>query len=232
MSYCCQCRAHESHCCVCALSLPCLKHDKDLSGEDIRRYIHEFLDPRTCRLDMSYRENVDSDVVKELATSKNAHSIDYLDLRSTRVGFNGIIGLWDSSTFGHISNDSVTYERHTGSPLRTINIEIADTLLYKQYKKKKFEYPLPLLRDFMFMPYGEYKVYGYKQIILLEYGKELAGCNKRSLIRDPESVGKDSTEGDKNAVRGDKDPPSNKKDGNENPMLEDKDSILENEDAV
>ena len=57
--------------------------------------------------------------------------------------------------------------------------------MIKQYKNKKFKYPLPLIGHFE-ITYGhngmgkEYIMRGYKQIILLNYGKELT-ANARDL---------------------------------------------------
>lgn len=117
-------------------------------------------------------------ILEILAKSENASAITYLDLSSTRIGYNGIIQLLKSSTFGSLISDSPTYEKHTGVPVSIIKVEIQNTRCYEQYKKKLFKYPLPLIRDFN-ITYGhrligkQYKNFGYKQIILLNYGKEL-----------------------------------------------------------
>ena len=102
---------------------------------------------------------------------------------STNASYNGIVALWNSSTFGTIVSDSPTYERHTGTPMATINIEIGNTQLYEQYQKKLFNYPLPLLGNFE-ITYGHrcmgepWKTIGYKQIILLDHGKQLKESKK------------------------------------------------------
>ena len=151
---------------------------KALSNEDFSHLIQYHLNTDIYQLDLSNQEHLDSKVLKDLANSENAGAIRYLNLMSTNASYSGIVALWNSSTFGSLVSDSPTYERHTGVPVSIIEIEIGNTKLYEQYQKKLFNYPLPLLGNFE-ITYGHrcvgkpWKEIGYKQIILLDHGKEL-----------------------------------------------------------
>ena len=156
----------------------CLRHNKELSKENLSHFINHHLGTDVYKLDMSNQKYLDSNTLKELADSERASAITYLDLMSTDAGYSGIVALWKSSTFGSFVSDSPVYEEHTGTPLVTIKIEIGHTKLYEQYKKKLFNYPLPLLKDFE-ITYGHrcvgkaWERTGYKKIILLDHGVEL-----------------------------------------------------------
>ena len=149
---------------------------KTLSKKDFSHFIKYHLNTKTYQLDLSSQQHLDSNILKDLANSENLGAIRYL--MSTNAGYYGIVELWKSSTFGSLVSDCPTYERHTGTPLATIKIEIGNTRLYEQYQKKLFKYPLPLLRDFE-ITFGHQclgqpgKTMGYKQIILFDHGKEL-----------------------------------------------------------
>lgn len=164
--------------------IACLRYSKGASKEDLIHFIKHHLDTDIHRLDMSDQDSVDSEVIKELARSEKGGAIRFLDLMSTPTGYSGVVELWKSPTFGNLVNDSPTYERSTGTPLATIKIEIGHTRLLKQYKKRLFDYPLPLLENFE-ITYGHggmgksWKEIGYKQIKLLDHGEELEKVKKR-----------------------------------------------------
>lgn len=153
--------------------------DKALSKENLSYYIDNILFTNIYHLDLSHQENLNSDVIKELARSQNAGAIRYLNLSSTDVGYAGINELLRLPTFGSLVRDSPTYHRTLSGPVSTVKIEIGNTRVLRQYENKKFKYPLPLLRDFE-ITYGHnclgepYKMFGYKEIILLDHGQELS----------------------------------------------------------
>lgn len=111
-------------------------------------------------------------------SKKESGAIHYIDISDTNIGYNGIIAVWKSNYIGSLISDIPTYERHTGTPVSVIKIEIAGSRAYTQYQKQLFKYPLPLLKDFT-ITYGHlcvgnsYDLIGYKQVILLYMGKEL-----------------------------------------------------------
>ena len=155
-------------------------HNHSISSkEDLNKFINCCLNTNISRLDISNRPYCDSDVLSYIASSNNAAAIIYLNCINTRVGYSGIVKLWNSMTFGSLSSGSPTYERHTGVPIVRIEIEIAGTRVLKQYNKKLFTYPLPLLDRFE-ITYGhrcigtQYNLSGYKKIILLDCGVELS----------------------------------------------------------
>ncbi len=158
--------------------IACLRHNQNLSTDDLAHFIKRHLGNDIYKLDLSSQENLDNDILKVLADRKNAGAIQFLNLMSTNAGYSGIVELWNSLTFGSLVADSPTYELHTGVPVSIIEIEIGHTRVYKQYKKGLFDYPLPLLGDFE-ITYGHrgvgepWKTVGYKQIKLLDHGKEL-----------------------------------------------------------
>lgn len=128
---------------------------------------------------MSCQKNLNRNTLKVLAGSENASSIKFLNLMFTKASYNGIVALWDSPTFGRLVNGSPVYERHTGTPVSIIEIEIGHTVAYEQYTQGLFKYPLPLRQDFE-ITYGHrgvgetWTMTGYKQIKLLDHGEELA----------------------------------------------------------
>jgi hypothetical protein len=165
-------RCHHCNCKIVDLK------DKTLSKENFSYYIDTILSTNIYHLDLSHQENLDSDVIKELAKSGNASAIRFLNVNSTDVGYAGIYELLRLPTFGRLVNDSPTYHKSLCSPVSIIKIEIGNTRAFRQYENKKFKYPLPLISDFE-ITYGHnclgepYRVFGYKQIILLDHGKEL-----------------------------------------------------------
>lgn len=162
----------------------CLRHNTKLSKDDLSHFIKCHLGNDIYRLDFSLQDNLNSDTLKVLANTDNAGAIRFLDVMSTNATYNGIVALWNSSTFGSLVADSPTYERHTGVPVSIIEIEIGHTKLYEQYQSRSFDYPLPLLANFE-ITYGHrgigesWKTKGYKQIKLLDHGKELAKRSKK-----------------------------------------------------
>lgn len=148
-------------------------------------FIEKHLGTDIDRLDLSDQGQVDNDILRCLAGTKNAGGIRFLDLMSTNVGYNGIVDLLKSETFGCIINALPTYERQTGLPVSIIEIEIGNTPLYDRYKRKLFNYPLPFRDDFE-ITYGHkylgigkpWSACGYKQIKLLYCGKELKSQKK------------------------------------------------------
>lgn len=155
----------------------CHNHTID-SKENMFEFINCCLNTNINRLDISHRSYCDSDVLSCMALSHNAAAIIYINCMNTRIGYSGIVELWNSTKFGSLCSDPPTYEIHTGHPVVLIKIEISGTRALEQYNKKLFKYPLPLLNNFK-ITYGHrcvgesYKKYGYKQIILLDCGKEL-----------------------------------------------------------
>ena len=153
-------------------------NNKSLSRDSILNYIECDLDTTVVRLDLGHQKQCDNDILLALSNSVNSGALRYINLISTNITYNGLIKLWNSSIIGCLISDVPTYETHTGYPISVIEIEIGNTPLYKQYKDKKFKYPLPLLRNFE-ITYGyrcmgkPYQLYGYKQIKLLDRGKEL-----------------------------------------------------------
>lgn len=161
----------------------CLRYKKNLSECDLDHFIQEHLGTDIFDLDLSDQENVNDHTIEILAKSKNASAINTLDLMFTDVGYNGIVALWKSETFGSLVSDSPTYERHTGKPVSIIEIEIGHTKLMRQYRKCLFSYPLPLREEFPItfghMGMGKsWQLIGYKQIKLLNHGKELTKQSK------------------------------------------------------
>jgi hypothetical protein len=146
--------------------------------ESFLHYIQSHLDTKVNSLHFDYCEDLDNDILKELALSSNASAIVYLNCHSTKITYNGLVALWNSPTFGCLVSDSPTYHRATGTPMATIKIEIGGTKALKQYQEGRFKYPLPLRGNFE-ITYGHrclgepYTLFGYKQIILLEDGKEI-----------------------------------------------------------
>jgi len=147
--------------------------------EAIIHLIQSHLDTNVYRLNLGHQDFIDNDVLKEIAASPTTAAINYLNLQSTNVSYNGIVALWNSLSLGSLVSDVPTYERHTGNPIVKISIEVGNTKVIKQHQQKLFTYPLPLLRDFE-ITYGHrglgesWKMFGLKQIILLNNGVELA----------------------------------------------------------
>lgn len=169
----------DDHCYHKASIIDYLRDNQNLSTDALSHFVKCHLDDNIYKLDFSFQENLDSNILKVLAGRKSAGAIQFLNLMSTNAGYAGIVELWKSPTFGSLVSDSPTYERHTGVPVSTIEIEIGHTRAYKQYEKGLFAYPLPLLGDFE-ITYGHrcvgepWNTFGYKRIRLLDYGKELA----------------------------------------------------------
>jgi hypothetical protein len=163
----------------------CLRYNTEISKKDLFHFISHHLGNDIYKLDMSDQKYLDRSVLGELANSENASAIRYLNLMSTSACYCGIVELWKSSTFGSLVSDSPTYEQYTGTPISIIEIEIGHTKLHKQYKKRLFAYPLPLLKDFD-ITFGHrcigtpWQSTGYKQIKLLDHGKELEKITKRN----------------------------------------------------
>jgi len=162
----------------------CLRYNTELSKEDLSHFINHHLGNDIYKLDMSDQMYLNREVLGDLANSENASAIRYLNLMSTSTAYCGIVELWKSSTFGSLISDSPTYEQYTGTPISIIEIEIGHTTLHKQYQKKLFDYPLPLLKDYD-ITYGHrcvgtpWQRTGYKQIKLLDHGRELEKITKR-----------------------------------------------------
>lgn len=165
-------------CSYCNSRIIPISRDKTISKEDFSYYFKNILSTNIYHLDLSEQEDLDSDIIKELAHSENVGAVKFLDVSSTNVGYAGINELLRSSEFGSLVSDTPTYHRTLPGAVHTIKVEIANTKCLEQYKNKKFKYPLPLIRDFE-ITYGHrcmgepYMKYGYKEIILLENGKEL-----------------------------------------------------------
>jgi len=152
--------------------------NKSLSKDSILNYIECNFNTTVVRLDLGHQNQCDNDILLALSNSVNSGALRYINLISTNISYNGIVKLWNSDIIGCLISDVPTYEKHTGHPISVVEIEIGNTPLYKQYKNKKFKYPLPLLGNFE-ITYGyrcmgePYQRYGLKQIKLLDCGKEL-----------------------------------------------------------
>ena len=141
-------------------------------------FIQSHLDTNVRSLTFANESFVDNDVLQELTISENSSAIIKLNCYGTGISYNGIVKLWNSMSFGKLSSEYPTYEQYTGKPVVTIEIEVGNTKIIDQHKLNRFQYPLPLLRDFE-ITYGHkcigepYNTYGYKKIVLMNNGKEL-----------------------------------------------------------
>lgn len=152
---------------------------KDNTKESVIHFIQSHLNTNINGLNFSNKPYIDNDILEELANNDNASAIINLDCHSTGISYNGIVALWNSMSFGSLSSSGMpTYNKHTGVPMITINIEVGNTKVIDQHKNKRFKYPLPLLDGFE-VTYGHrcigkpYTLFGYKKIILLDNGQEL-----------------------------------------------------------
>ena len=153
-------------------------NNKFLSREQLSNFIDIDLNTNVISVDFSNQKECDNDILSNLANNTQSGAIRSLNFMSTNITYNGIVKLWNSSIIGSLVSDLPTYERYTGVVVSIIEVEIGNTPCYKQYQHKLFKYPLPLLRDFE-ITYGHrcigevYNMIGYKQIKLLDHGKEL-----------------------------------------------------------
>lgn len=178
-------RSEHSHCARIGdfchhqiTGLACLQHNLNLAENDLEHFIDEHLGTDITNLILSGQDNMNDKTILTLANSPNAKAITNLNLKSTNVGYNGIVALWKSETFGSLVSDLPTYERYTGKPVSVIEIEIGHTKLIEQYKRSLFAYPLPLRAEFQItfghMGIGKtWTLTGYKQIKLMNHRKEL-----------------------------------------------------------
>lgn len=155
---------------------------KPLSKELLMHVFAQYLSTNITSLNLSNQSELDSDIIKILAHDVNASAIIYLNLKNTQVGYAGIVEILKSKTFGTLISDTPIYEKHTGMPIITINIEISNTRALQQFKDKKFKYPFPYIRDIE-ITYGHnriggtYQKFGYRSVVLLNDGKEIKNYN-------------------------------------------------------
>lgn len=165
--------------CSCCNSKVIDIHNKNLSKEELLYYINNNLYTNVYYLDLSNQINLNSDIIKALANSENCGAITFLDISGTEVGYAGINELLRLPSFGHLVSDIPTYHKSLPGSIVTLKIEISNTRVLRQYNNNNFKYPLPIIKDFEII-YGHncmgnvYTQYGYKEIILLCNGKELA----------------------------------------------------------
>ena len=164
----------------------CLRR-KQLSERNMLHFIKKHLGNDITTLDMSDQNGLNSFIIQELAENQRATGITFLDLQSSNVRYLDIEKLLLSRTFGSLlCSDPLFSSKINTTPTSIIQIEIGHTKANRQYKKGKFNYPLPLIENFEITFYsGDFENLqsksGCKKIILLDHGKELLPTSNSTL---------------------------------------------------